>query len=73
MKRKVPMKKKDKLEPCPFCGEVPGVTVADTLKNFWVKCYNLKCSKNPETNWKINYDSPEEAIAAWNRRSPCQR
>ena len=54
------------LKKCPHCGVIPKLSVSDTLKNFWVRCYNLKCpQKIVETGYK---DTEQGAINAWNRR-----
>ena len=50
----------EELKPCPFCGgeaELFGTTESGI---FYVECLN--CDVNG------NFDMPEEAIAAWNRR-----
>ena len=61
------------LKPCPFCGAIDlEEWLKDTSKN---KCELLKirgvwkvvcCGCGVET---ANYDKPEQAIKAWNRRS----
>ena len=50
----------EKLQPCPFCGGRAELCGTDETKIFYVEC--LDCDFNG------NFDTPEEAIAAWNRR-----
>ena len=55
---------KEYLKPCPFCGseaelfESPGV--------YFVECSNPKC------NYPNNWNTREEAVAAWNKRAEVQ-
>lgn len=58
----------DKLLPCPFCG---GAATADHQDNgvgsFWIVCDNVKGGCGCEGPY---HQTPEDAEAAWNRRSP---
>jgi len=60
----------DKLKPCPFCGESPdiGNAVYDGRKAgaYYIACTST-CEVHPELN--DTYDSPNEAIKAWNTRA----
>jgi Lar family restriction alleviation protein len=59
---KISLMEKPALEMCPFCGEKDQVELAPTTNSFWyVMC--LDCGVATE-----NYERPEEAVAAWNRR-----
>ena len=49
------------VERCPFCGSVGSVNSLSMLETFHVVCW--KCGA--KTN---EYDTPEEAADAWNRR-----
>lgn len=52
------------LLPCPFCGAK--VATEDQFGNeWWVQCTDLDCGRS---DGRI-YDTPAEAIAAWNRRA----
>lgn len=53
-----------KLEPCPFCGDGPKLTVGYDGPR--VSCENRKCVIAPSTD---NYADEVDAVAAWNRRS----
>jgi len=59
------------LKPCPFCGCV-GTLEQDkdvlTWPPVWkVLCLNADCETGPDTGW---HDTADQAIAAWNRRTP---
>jgi len=52
------------LKPCPFCGETP---VWVKYGNKWcLECHSPDCYIVPETGL---YQTKEEAIEAWKRRS----
>ena len=61
------------LLPCPFCGALPDTyTVAYNVCGedrvyHAVQCMNDQCEVAPCTEL---HDTPEEAAAAWNRRTP---
>lgn len=53
----------DELKPCPLCGGVSEVRTIDGER--YVRCRNLECDTvGPSRR------TPEEAVEAWNRRSP---
>ena len=60
------------LKPCPFCGEIPRLTIAHNFGNkttpicFSVRCANLKCDIFP---WTQGYEKEEDAIRVWNTRA----
>jgi len=58
----------NELKPCPFCGGIAELRSfgVNTLKEYWVSCYEHTCKINPQTGC---YKTAEEAIAAWNRRA----
>ena len=55
------IEKEEELKPCPFCGGEAELFGTETNGIFYVKC--LECDVDS------NFDTPEEAIAAWNRRA----
>lgn len=56
----------DDLRPCPFCGSHPAL-IGEDHKWYHVECQNGRCGCLPST-WL--FDTPEEAIEAWNHRVP---
>ena len=52
------------LKRCPFCGERGDVYCSNVAALNHVTCN--KCGGSTE----LNYPTPEDAIAAWNRRTP---
>ena len=50
----------EELKPCPFCGGKAELFGTEETGVFYVEC--LDCNVND------NFDTAEEAIAAWNRR-----
>ena len=54
---------KNKLKPCPFCGEKPKRIIEGEYKRFL--CNNFDCWIKPRTDW---YADELTAIEAWNRR-----
>ena len=56
----------DKLKPCPFCGSDAVINEKRYLK--WiVECSNMSCPASYMLG--ANYDTKEEAIESWNRRT----
>ena len=55
------IEKEHELKRCPFCGGKAELFGTETNGIFYVKC--LECDVDS------NFDTPEEAIAAWNRRA----
>ena len=58
-----------KLLPCPFCGEEAFLFQWETRKDarLWrVGCNNNECKLGPHED----YDDQDQAIAAWNTRTP---
>ena len=73
----------EKLKPCPFCGSTTAPTLMDRAEASWsyseidkvhgcpevvVCCAGKKGGCGASTGFS-NYDEPEEAIEAWNRRT----
>lgn len=55
------------VKPCPFCGGSAVITdVRESHHSFKVGCYSDTCWQ-PGTGY---FDTEQEAIAAWNKRSP---
>lgn len=57
----------EKIKPCPFCG---GKAILKKIPNtdltpYYVRCNSKECPMYVAT---CNRDTPEEAIAIWNRR-----
>ena len=63
---------KDKLKPCPFCGEIPEVNphgfYNQKTKDFSDRTYGIVCNACHASGWQF-YNTKEEAITAWNRRA----
>ena len=59
----------EKLLPCPFCGVIPESGNVDERfeSSYNIVCTNNACTGMPSTE---NYDTPAEAITAWNTRTP---
>lgn len=55
----------DKLKPCPFCGAAANIRF-DFKHDYVVFCTNEFCMLN---ELEYGFDSEEEAIEAWNRRT----
>ena len=54
-----------KLKPCPFCGgEAEIIAIDYDDDELW---YRPECSKC-NCGWLENFETPREAITAWNRR-----
>lgn len=51
---------------CPFCGDAP-VTwdVGEHGKGLMIECVTERC-----VNPHVSYQRPQDAIAAWNKRTP---
>lgn len=55
------------LKPCPFCGNSAFVVEYDyTVDNGYIPLYVVECNGCHATTFE--YDTEEEAAAAWNRR-----
>lgn len=54
------------LKPYPFCCSAGELCDKKVLGTFIVQCTNGSCPASYMIGW--DYDSAEEAIAAWNRR-----
>lgn len=56
----------EELKPCPFCGAPAHLEDADEM-GAWVICTSIsgECPVEPVTR---HYETPAEAITAWNRR-----
>ena len=66
----------EKLLPCPFCGEeaeIKSFPVFTNLRPYSPetadKKYYVQCKGCATQCGALEYDTPEEAIAAWNRRA----
>lgn len=53
------------IKSCPFCGGEAKLYKNVPLTAFGVGCINEKCAVNAPY---LNFDTPEEAIEAWNTR-----
>lgn len=51
------------LAPCPFCGAHAETDFIPEHSSYAIECYSVGCAA------RIICESPEEAIAAWNRRA----
>lgn len=64
------------LKPCPFCGGEASLYM-DNHKKYFAGCencnfyYGIEIEHDQELyeGWRAIYDTREEAIAAWNRRT----
>lgn len=58
---------------CPFCGgeaQLKEFNYLDGKINYFVECDYTECGVVTET---ADFDTPEEAIKAWNTRKPLER
>lgn len=72
----------EELKPCPFCGSEGDAIVThevwnrctDHRQGYCIECYDCGCSLGfmayHDGTWDGYYRTEEEAIEAWNRRSP---
>lgn len=66
----------EKLKPCPFCGE-RAMLCKDRYEKFLIQCsscqlyFGIELEDNEELidGWRATFNTTEEAIEAWNRRS----
>ena len=58
---------KDKVKPCPFCGQMPERLVLDLSdrKRYLYQCTNDRCLVQPAT---IGHRNTAHALQSWNRR-----
>ncbi len=54
------------LKPCPFCGGKASLVTAHNKNLTWIR-YFVKCQRCLTTT--DNYEKPEHAAEAWNRRA----
>jgi len=67
--------KLDGLRPCPFCGN-KAVAFKDNYNKCGVYCSScnamigvkLECDTELVDGWRAEFDTKEQAIAAWNKR-----
>jgi Lar family restriction alleviation protein len=61
------------LKPCPFCGKAGEMEVNIDGSGYWVGCSDTKFLFKPgaclHPPWDY-FESEEEAIEAWNKRTP---
>lgn len=57
----------EELKRCPFCGSKGEITYKEGLKTWIVECSNQFCMASYMIG--TDFDTEEEAIEAWNRRS----
>ena len=55
----------EQLKPCPFCGS--NARIKNGFGWWWVGCANSR-DKCKVTCHTYQYESPEEAVEAWNKR-----
>ena len=55
------------LRKCPFCGSKGVINYQEALDAWIVECSNVTCPASYMIGW--DYDTEEEAIEFWNRRS----
>ena len=64
------MTDKDKLKPCPFCGDRDSLLPVALSKYrgeiYYVRCMNIGCGIQPKT---VPFLTDKEAIEAWNTRA----
>jgi Lar family restriction alleviation protein len=60
--------KQPKLKPCPFCGEQPIMRPwhGGGPRKRMISCDSEFCRVSPQ----VTGETPKEAIASWNRRTP---
>ena len=58
----------NELKPCPFCGDSPRIRRFELMEGFMDETYSVRCDFCGASidRWLSNQD----AIAAWNRRTP---
>lgn len=57
---------RERLKPCPFCGQMPSIEYNDRTDTYAICCNNSECACAPCTdNFKYIYD----VKAVWNRRA----
>ena len=54
---------KEKLKPCPFCGEIPEVLKYE--EKYYISCRDYNCKVNPITNFR---KTKKTVIKYWNKR-----
>lgn len=54
------------LKPCPFCGSKASLNEKHETGTWIVECTNSTCPASYMIGW--DYDTPIDAIEAWNRR-----
>ena len=55
---------KNKLLPCPFCGDTEGIECRNGNLGWYVGCWNIHCMFQPGES----FDSKSIAIKTWNTR-----
>lgn len=55
------------LKPCPFCGAEATLNYKEALETWIAECSNFSCPASYMIG--MDYNTKEEAIGAWNRRT----